>query len=154
LNIPPRLLHHDLNINNEIKNIVPIISLAIQKGGPGKTTTAINLAAALQLEGKSVLLIDAEPQANLTQSSGINEEPQRSLYTELKKEMAGETSDLQQAIVESKTGLHVGPSCPELAGAELELVSVVENNYFCGCSSRYGIGMIIYLSITHRLSVC
>ena len=103
---------------------MPIISLAIQKGGSGKTTTVINLGAALQREGKSVLLIDADPQANLTQSLGINDEPERSLYTELKKEMAGETSDLQQAIVESKTGLHVVPSCLELAGAELELVSV------------------------------
>jgi len=103
---------------------MPIISLAIQKGGSGKTTTAINLGAALQREGKSVLLIDADPQANLTQSLGINDEPEKSLYTELKKEMAGESSDLQQVIVETKTGLHLIPSSLELAVAELELVSV------------------------------
>jgi chromosome partitioning protein len=103
---------------------VSIISLAIQKGGSGKTTTAINLAAALQREGKSVLLIDADPQANLTQSLGIDDEPEKSLYTELKKEMTGESSDLQQVIVETKTGLRLVPSSFELAVAEIELVSV------------------------------
>ncbi|MDH7460662.1 ParA family protein [Chitinophagaceae bacterium 26-R-25] len=103
---------------------MPIISLAIQKGGSGKTTTTINLAAALQREGRSVLLIDADTQANLTQSLGIIDEPERSVYTELKKEIAGESSDLQQVIVETKSGLHLVPSSLELAVAELELVSV------------------------------
>lgn len=103
---------------------MPVISLAIQKGGSGKTTTAINLAAALKREGKSVLLLDADPQANLTQSLGIIEEPERNLFTELKKEMEGKNGDLKEILVQTASGLHLIPSSIELAGAELELVSV------------------------------
>lgn len=103
---------------------MPIISIAIQKGGSGKTTTAINLAAALRGMGKTVLLIDADPQANLSQSLGIVDEPERNLFTELKKEISGESGDLKSVIVESTCGLPVVPSSIDLAGAELELVSV------------------------------
>jgi chromosome partitioning protein len=103
---------------------MPVISFAIQKGGSGKTTTAINLAAALQLKGKSVLLIDADPQANLSQSLGIVEEPPKNLFTELSKEIAGEGGQLHEAIIHTPSGLDVIPSSIELAGAELELVSV------------------------------
>lgn len=101
-----------------------IVSIAIQKGGSGKTTTAINLAAALHRMGKTVLLIDADPQANLSQSLGIVDEPERNLFTELKKEISGENGDLKAAVVASSTGLPVVPSSIDLAGAELELVSV------------------------------
>jgi chromosome partitioning protein len=103
---------------------MPVISIAIQKGGSGKTTTAINLAAALHQDGKKVLIIDADPQASLTQSLGIVEELDRNLYTELAREMKGESGNLQEVIIQTKSGLDLVPSSIELAGAELELVSV------------------------------
>lgn len=103
---------------------MPIISIAVQKGGSGKTTTAISLAAALHRAGEQVLLVDADPQANLTQALGITGETSKNLYTELKKEMAGETSALAEVIAETASGLPLVPASLELAGAELELVSV------------------------------
>ncbi|HTF29726.1 MAG TPA: ParA family protein [Flavitalea sp.] len=101
-----------------------IISIAILKGGTGKTSTGINLAAALQHREKKILLVDADPQANLSQSLGIPDEPEYNLYTELKKEMAGEDANVHRAILEIKPGLSVLPASIELAGAEMELVSV------------------------------
>lgn len=101
-----------------------VISIVIQKGGSGKTTTCANLAAALQMAGKKILLVDADPQANLSQSLGIGDEPENNLYTEIKKEINGEDSHIRQAIHEIKPGLHIIPASIELAGAELELIGV------------------------------
>ena len=105
---------------------MPVISIAIQKGGSGKTTTAVNLGAALQLSGKKVLLVDADPQANLSQSLGVNEDPESNLYTEIKKEIAGEGSDIKKAIVQLRPGLSIVASSFELAAAEMESVSVYD----------------------------
>jgi chromosome partitioning protein len=103
---------------------MPIISLAIQKGGSGKTTTTVNLAAALQRAGKRVLLVDADAQSNLSQSLGVNNELEKNLFTELKKEMEGQDGNIKEAIIETTNGMHLIPSSIELAGAELELVSI------------------------------
>src|ERR1700748_488137 len=103
---------------------MPVISIAIQKGGSGKTTTALNLAAALQRQGKKILLFDADPQASLSEALGIVEEPEKNLFTELSREIKGESGNLEEIIVQTKSGLAVIPSSIELAGAELELVSV------------------------------
>lgn len=100
-----------------------ILSIAIQKGGSGKTTTAINLAAALQQMGKSVLLIDLDPQANLTQALGFSAEPEISMYHLLRQEASGTGSDPGSAILQSGN-LNLIPASLELANAELELVSV------------------------------
>ncbi|MCW3464579.1 ParA family protein [Chitinophaga nivalis] len=100
-----------------------ILSIAIQKGGSGKTTTALNLAAALHRAGKQVLLVDLDPQANLTQSMGVTDDSPLSIYELLKQAAAGETIAVEQAIV--RTGvLPLIPANLELAGAELELVNV------------------------------
>jgi chromosome partitioning protein len=139
-----------------------IISTANQKGGCGKTTTAVNLGAALQRTGKKVLLIDADPQANLSQSLGIQEEPEHNLYTEIKSEMSGDEGDIRRAIVVLASGLSVVPSSIELAIAENELVSVfgreqvfssliapVKNDYdiiFIDCP--HAIGMLTVNALT------
>lgn len=103
---------------------MPTISIAMQKGGSAKTTTTINLAAALQQQGKNVLLIDADPQASLTQALGIPVDSERNLFTEITRETRGENGDLQAAVQVSACGLPLVASSIELAWAELELVTV------------------------------
>lgn len=102
-----------------------IISFAIQKGGTGKTTSVINIAAALREQGKKILLVDADPQASLTQALGITKTTANNLFTELKKEIEGKKEkDEKPAVEKIGEGLDLIPSSIELAGAELELVNV------------------------------
>lgn len=100
-----------------------IVSIAIQKGGAGKTTTTINLAAALRDTGKKCLLIDLDPQASLSQSLGIADQPEPNVYHLLKREAAGDGALPEDAIL-TRCGMDILPSSLELASAELELVSV------------------------------
>jgi chromosome partitioning protein len=99
-----------------------IVALANQKGGVGKSTTAINLAASLALHGHRVLLIDLDPQGNA--SSGLGIERGRievSIYDVLLKE-----SELEDAVEPTSVrNLFVVPATIDLAGAEIELVSVM-----------------------------
>ena len=99
-----------------------IISIAIQKGGSGKTTTAVNLGAALQQLGKSVCLLDLDPQANLTQALGLGE-PEPNLYDLLKTEFDGDEADINAAMLNSG-GIDVIPASLELATIELEMISI------------------------------
>lgn len=97
------------------------VALANQKGGVGKTTTAINMAAGLALAGHRVLLVDLDPQGNATSGLGIDRSAiDHSIYDVLLKNI-----DAEDAIEPTSVrDLHVLPATIDLAGAEIELVSV------------------------------
>ncbi len=86
------------------------------KGGVGKTTTTINLAAALQQKKKRVLVIDLDGQANLTESFGLSIEEEQTVYGAMKGEYP-------LPVVKLENGLSVVPSCLDLSAAESELIN-------------------------------
>jgi chromosome partitioning protein len=100
-----------------------IISIANQKGGVGKTTTAINLAAAFAASKRQVLLIDSDPQGNSTTGVGVSKEDGRpTLYEVLLRE-----TDLESTILETEyQGLRVVPADQNLVATTLELVEAEE----------------------------
>src|SRR4030042_2075462 len=103
-----------------------IIAFCNQKGGTGKTTSAINVAAYFALAQKKVLLIDLDPQANATSGLGINKHSiQKSTYPVLLEELEIRETFHPTAI----TNLLLSPSNLDLTGAEVELVGVLGREY-------------------------
>jgi chromosome partitioning protein len=108
--------------------VTKIYAFANQKGGVGKTTSAVNIGAFLSAQGRGVLVVDIDPQANATSSLGLDEQ----LVGSLK---AGERTSIYHALIDKtpvaqiiqttqRPRLHVVPSSPILAGAEVELVGM------------------------------
>ena len=102
-----------------------IIAVANQKGGVGKTTTAVNLSAGLALLGRRVLLIDCDPQGNATSGLGIDKNTlEQSVYDVL----VGQ-ANLGDIIIHTDFDLDLVPSVMDLAGAEVELVEAEDKLY-------------------------
>src|SRR5215210_5864376 len=103
-----------------------IVTLVNQKGGVGKTTTAINLAASLAACERSVLLVDLDPQANATSGVGLSKNDEKSIYPVL-------TDNLSIREIIKKTELpnfDVAPSSVDLVAAELELADAIGREFY------------------------
>lgn len=102
-----------------------ILAITNQKGGVGKTTTAINLAASLARSDSRVLLVDIDPQGNATVGSGV---AMRELELSVYEVLLGECT-LQEAVLDSGNGYDILPSHPDLSGAQVEMADMENRDY-------------------------
>ena len=103
-----------------------IISIVNQKGGVGKTTTSINLAAWLAAFGKRVLIIDIDPQGNASSGLGID---YKNLSKGTYQVLVDPNTRISEAIRSYQPNFHVLPTTPDLAGAAIDLVEISEREF-------------------------
>jgi chromosome partitioning protein len=115
-----------MSMSDRLPELPRVIALANQKGGVGKTTTAINLGTALAAIEETVLIVDIDPQGNASTGLGVERQPDRpSTYDVL----LGDTTLSETAVPTAVPRLHIVPSTLDLLGVELEIANMPDRNF-------------------------